>query len=76
MVSAIGGPEHRLAEVRFPSSANPGLDWSPDGKWLVFADKNAGEQAFAIFRVSLDTGERQQLHRQQTLFRSGAILFS
>lgn len=61
MVSAIGGPEHRLAEVRFPSSANPGLDWSPDGKWLVFADKNAREQAFAIFRVSLDTGERQQL---------------
>src|SRR5439155_7928675 len=60
-VSALGGPERRLAEVRFPSWPNIGLDWSTDGKWLAFADKNSAGGPSSIFLFSLDTGERRQL---------------
>jgi serine/threonine protein kinase/Tol biopolymer transport system component len=58
-VSALGGPERRLADVAFPGI---GLDWSADRKWLAFSDRNrAAEQPTSIFLTSPETGERRQL---------------
>jgi len=60
-VSALGGPERRLAEVKFPTWPSVGLDWSPDGKWLALPDKNSVRGPSSIFLFSLETGERRQL---------------
>lgn len=78
VVSALGGPERRLAEVRFPApgSGNDGLDWSPDGKWLAFADKNSAGESSSIFLVSPETGERRQLTKPTSLHNDGLPVFS
>jgi hypothetical protein len=63
-VSALGGPERRLGDLRFSATSiggGGGLDWSPDGKWLAVVDKNAAEELFGIFLVSPETGERRRL---------------
>jgi eukaryotic-like serine/threonine-protein kinase len=72
-VSALGGPERRLAEVQFPSV---GLDWSPDGKWLAFPDKNSVGGSSSIFLFSLDTGQRRQLTTPASPFSDNLPVFS
>jgi len=57
-VSALGGPERRLADVTSPGF---GLDWSADRKWLAFCDRNRAEQSTSIVLTSPVTGERRQL---------------
>jgi eukaryotic-like serine/threonine-protein kinase len=68
LISALGGPERQLAEVyKIPFS--PDIDfasasapaWSPDGKWLVVADKNSPEEPISLFLLSIETGEKRRL---------------
>jgi len=76
ITSYLGGPERKLAEWRYPQArmASGGgrsfptspqayreLCWSPDGKWLVAAGKNAPGAPEGLFAVSTDTGETRQL---------------
>ena len=49
VVSALGGPERRLVEVKLPTWPNIGLDWSPDGKGLAFPDKTVSMDPQAYF---------------------------
>ena len=76
VVSALGGPERQLAAIRFPGSWNLGLDWSPDGKWLAVADKNATEESFGIFLISPETGERRRLTNPANPFADDRPSFS
>jgi Tol biopolymer transport system component/DNA-binding winged helix-turn-helix (wHTH) protein len=56
MVPALGGPERKLA-----ASLNPGaLDWSPDGKLIAISERNS-DQHWALFLVSVETGEKTRL---------------
>jgi Tol biopolymer transport system component/predicted Ser/Thr protein kinase len=52
LIPSIGGPERKLLEITGSSVA-----WSPDAKWLVFAD---GKPA-SLFVYSLTTGERKRI---------------
>lgn len=47
------GDEHNVAacQVKTPQA----LAWSPDGAWLAFADQEATDQPFRIYRVSTET---------------------
>jgi Tol biopolymer transport system component len=74
ILSALGGTERKLAEVRFPS--NIGLDWSPDGKWLVAPDKDNESERFSIFLISPETGERRRLTTPQNAEDDGLPAFS
>jgi Tol biopolymer transport system component len=71
LIPALGGPERRLAAIqwydrriyislhrdrRFPLVA-----WSPDSKWVAFANRDSPEQPFALFLLSPETGEKRQL---------------
>jgi Tol biopolymer transport system component/DNA-binding winged helix-turn-helix (wHTH) protein len=63
IASAEGKGPKVLTSV-FPTRhglANRHLDWSPDGRWLAFDDEPAPNQPFAIFLISLETGERRRL---------------
>lgn len=74
VLSALGGPERKLAEVRFPS--NEGLDWSPDGKWLAVSDKDNVSDRFSIFLISPEAGERRRLTTPQNTEDDGLPAFS
>jgi Tol biopolymer transport system component/predicted Ser/Thr protein kinase len=68
LISVLSGPERQLAEVytipfspalHFASASAPA--WSPDGKWLVLADKNSPEEPIGLFVLSIETGEKRRL---------------
>lgn len=51
-IPSIGGPERKLLEI-----AGSSVAWSPDAKWLVFADGNPA----SLFVYSVITGERKRV---------------
>ena len=63
LVPALGGPERKVADVfpyRIPAGANTRY-YSPDGKFLVVADKNSSEEPFSLFSISIETGEKRRI---------------
>jgi Tol biopolymer transport system component/DNA-binding winged helix-turn-helix (wHTH) protein len=57
MIPALGGGERKLGEA-----AGCGLlSWSPDGKYLALADKNAPKEPYSIFMLSVETGDKRKL---------------
>ena len=48
----------------------PGLDWSPDGKWLVFTDRDPESGATVLFRIHLADGEVRQVTRLSDPYQS------
>jgi serine/threonine protein kinase len=56
-VPMLGGVERRITTAGW----SLGLDWSPDGEWLVFADRGAETEYPTLAIYSLSTGERSQL---------------
>jgi Tol biopolymer transport system component len=66
LISPLGGPERRLAEVTIADvrvSRLPALAWSPDGRWLAVADRAAGALTEGLFLISAQTGEKRRLTR-------------
>jgi Tol biopolymer transport system component len=53
-VPASGGAERKLLDLG-SNAAFCGWDWSPDGKFIAFAQKDPKEGPFRIFLVSADT---------------------
>lgn len=67
---ADGGASRELAPV-FPSRfglPNRHLDWSPDGRFLALDDAESSRNAFGIFVISLDSGEKKRLTRPDDLY--------
>jgi eukaryotic-like serine/threonine-protein kinase len=69
-IPALGGQERRLIDiVGFVGGVGavpfgqfvPALDWSPDGKWLAFAELAPADKPSRIVRLSLATLEKQTL---------------
>ncbi|HEV8130083.1 MAG TPA: winged helix-turn-helix domain-containing protein [Acidobacteriota bacterium] len=61
LVSPLGGQERRVAELsRFRPYQNS-MDASPDAKLLAVSDKTRPDEPFAIFLLSIETGEKRRL---------------
>ena len=56
VMSQVGGHERRIA------TSGTHVGWTPDGNNLLVRDRE-GDSPYAIFQVSMDTGERHQLTR-------------
>ena len=62
--SIIGGRETKLTDMsqtEFHFDMEPRIDWSPDGKWLVFNDYDSLRHTNCLFRLHLDSGEKEQI---------------
>jgi Tol biopolymer transport system component len=63
LIPALGGPERKIAEISRAGYALPGphLAWSPDGNSLVISDRDSLTAPFALFLLSIETGEKRRL---------------
>ncbi len=58
VVPTLGGPDRRIAEF---GSCPGNLDWSPDGRLLVFPNRDSTEATEGLFLLSVATGKRTRL---------------
>jgi Tol biopolymer transport system component/DNA-binding winged helix-turn-helix (wHTH) protein len=71
VISPLGGPERKVAEIRLGATywEGVGLAWCPDSDCLVVTDSPGEGKPDALFVVSLETGEKRQLtHPQPPVF--------
>jgi Tol biopolymer transport system component len=57
LIPAIGGVERKITEI----SGGGRPTWSPDGNWLAISDTDSGPDRFALYLISVDSGERRRL---------------
>ena len=62
-IAPLGGPERKVGEIqpRLASFRLASLAWCPDSTCLVVTDTLGADRPDALFRISVDTGEKWQL---------------
>jgi Tol biopolymer transport system component/DNA-binding winged helix-turn-helix (wHTH) protein len=78
VVPALGGPERKLHSTRMPGDWFPFsiISWSPDGKWIAFADVLPGEDHASIHLLSVETLETRKIPMTPQCFGEGLPAFS
>jgi Tol biopolymer transport system component/DNA-binding winged helix-turn-helix (wHTH) protein len=81
VVPALGGPERKLRATRMPGgdfvSLNFGvISWSPDGKWIAFADEAPEKESERLSLLSTETFEATQMPVNPTCIGEGLPAFS
>jgi Tol biopolymer transport system component/DNA-binding winged helix-turn-helix (wHTH) protein len=84
VVPVLGGPERKLRSTRIPStnfnfiSRNDFslISWSPDGKWIAFADMAPEEEQTRIYLLSTETLEARQVPISPMCVSEGLPAFS
>lgn len=61
VVSALGGPEHRITDVACPYGYVPPVSWTSDGRSLVLADRCVSDGSIGIVVFSMETGAKRCL---------------
>lgn len=77
VVSALGGPEHRITDVDCPAGYIPPVSWTPDGKAMVLADTCAFGGGRSIVVFSMETGAKRCLvdvSRDEEIADSGPVI--
>ncbi|MGB9204402.1 MAG: hypothetical protein WCB94_10590, partial [Terriglobales bacterium] len=60
VIPALGGPPRRLTDFQPDISCRPSLNWSPDGKFLLFSDRS-GDQPCSVKRLTIEDLSVRQL---------------
>ena len=60
VIPALGGPPRKLIEFTPTQDCNPGLDWSPDGKFLLFTSR-PGDQPCSVKQLTIEDLSVRQL---------------
>ena len=82
VVPALGGPERKLRSTRMPWGQFMLIPfsliaWSPDGKWIAFAEELPGEgEVIKINLLSIETLEARQIPIPTACANQGAPAFS
>jgi Tol biopolymer transport system component/DNA-binding winged helix-turn-helix (wHTH) protein len=84
VVPALGGPERKLRPTGIPSDnfswfswhSFALISWSPDGKWIAFADVAPGEEYGRIYLLSTETLETKQVPISPKCVGEGLPAFS
>ena len=80
IIPALGGQETKITQVHATRENgpyfNPGLSWSPDGKYLATAEKNPQEDRNGVILISMESGEKKRLSNPETTFLHLEPVFS
>ena len=77
LIPPLGGVERKLAESpHLGLRDRSGLSWSPDGKFLAVSDRTSPEEPFAIFLVSVESGEKRRLTSPTQSLADHSLAFS
>jgi Tol biopolymer transport system component len=84
VVPALGGPERKLHPTGTPADnfswfswhSFAQISWSPDGKWIAFADMAPGEEYGRIYLLSTETLETKQVPISPNCVGEGLPAFS
>jgi Tol biopolymer transport system component len=71
-----GGPERKLRSTRAPYSVETPISWSPDGKWLAFADPLPSEPLDRMFLLSMQSLEIVPIRHNPACLHEAAPTFS
>ena len=59
---SLGGPERKLRSTRMPWRGFSKISWSPDGKWIAFAEElPVQETVVGMYLLSTETLEARQI---------------
>jgi serine/threonine protein kinase/Tol biopolymer transport system component len=76
LVSGLGGPERKLRSTRVAWAAFGIISWSPDGKWIAFADLMPEEEHARIYLLSTETWETKRIPSIPKCIDEGLPAFS
>jgi len=81
VVPALGGPERKLRSTRMPwgqFALVPFalISWSPDGKWIAFADELPEGEVVRMFLLSAETLDTREIPNSPECARQGTPAFS
>jgi Tol biopolymer transport system component/DNA-binding winged helix-turn-helix (wHTH) protein len=76
VVSALGGPERKLRATHAPYETATPISWSPDGKWIAFADAVPGQAGNRMFLLSPATLEVTSLPHNPSCMHEAVPTFS
>jgi Tol biopolymer transport system component/DNA-binding winged helix-turn-helix (wHTH) protein len=76
VVPALGGPERKLIATRTPYDLAAPLSWSPDGKWLAYADTENGRPGNRAFLLNMETFESHEFPHDPSCLHDAYLTFS
>jgi Tol biopolymer transport system component/tRNA A-37 threonylcarbamoyl transferase component Bud32 len=76
VVPALGGPERKLRATRIPGNDLAIISWSPDGKWIAFADLLPPDEHARVHLLSTETLETRQIPTNPMCVSEGIPAFS
>lgn len=75
VVPVLGGPERKLRSTRAPYDLASELNWSPDGKWIAYADIENGP-GDRVFLLNTETLEAHEFPHDPSCNHEGTLTFS
>ena len=76
VVPALGGPERKLIATHTPYDVAAPINWSPDGKWLAYADTENGQVGDRAFLLNVETLESHEFPHDPACRHEGLLAFS
>jgi Tol biopolymer transport system component len=76
VVPALGGPERKLVATHTPYDVAAPMSWSPDGKWLAYADTENGRPGDRAFLLNMETMESHEFPHDRSCRHEGLLTFS
>jgi Tol biopolymer transport system component len=76
VIPALGGPERKLHTTHTPYDVAAPLSWSPDGKWIAYADVENDQPGDRMFLLNVGTLESHEFPHDPSCNHEGDLTFS
>jgi len=76
VVPALGGPERKLIATHTPYDSAAPINWSPDGKWIGYADKEVGRPGNHAYLLNVETLESHEFPHDPDCRHEADLTFS